>query len=256
MAPSAAAKLNEDEINAAATPDTSKSSQKGIRGILLGPPGAGKGTQAPRLKHYFGVCHLATGDLLRAEVSKDTPLGKEIKAVIDEGKLVSDELVLQMVSDNLDRPDCRNGFLLDGFPRTVPQAQKLDSLLEKRKDMLDTVIEFDIDDSLLVKRICGRWFHLSSGRSYHEEFKPPKTPGVDDVTGEPLVRRADDNPDTLRKRLQAYHTQTTPLISYYSSQNIVRKIDASTDQHKIFECIKNAFEEMKALRDSKRSSTL
>ena len=171
-------------------------------------------TQAPRLKHYFGVCHLATGDLLRAEVSKDTPLGKEIKAVIDEGKLVSDELVLQMVSDNLDRPDCRNGFLLDGFPRTVPQAQKvcnqyicykcyhnsyhsqhffrvrifilifsqLDSLLEKRKDMLDTVIEFDIDDSLLVKRICGRWFHLSSGRSYHEEFKPPKTPGVDDVS--------------------------------------------------------------------------
>jgi adenylate kinase len=195
-------------------------------------------------------------DLLRAEVSKGTPLGKEIKAVIDDGKLVSDELVIKMVSENLGRPDCRNGFLLDGFPRTVPQAQKFDALLEKRKQPLDAVIEFDIDNSLLLRRISGRWFHLSSGRSYHEEFYPPKTPGYDDITGDPLVRRADDNPETLNKRLQAYHSQTTPLIGYYSAQNIVRKVDASVDQSTIFNSIKNAFVEMKALRDAKRSSNL
>jgi adenylate kinase len=199
---------------------------------------------------------LATGDLLRAEVSKGTPLGKEIKAVIDDGKLVSDELVIKMVSENLGRPDCRNGFLLDGFPRTVPQAQKFDALLEKRKQPLDAVIEFDIDNSLLLRRISGRWFHLSSGRSYHEEFYPPKTPGYDDITGDPLVRRADDNPETQDKRLQAYHSQTTPLIGYYSAQNIVRKVDASVDQSTIFNSIKNAFVEMKALRDAKRSSNL
>lgn len=255
MAPLAEVKLTEPEITIE-VPKVSKSSQIGVRGVLLGPPGSGKGTQAPRLKDYFNVCHLATGDLLRAEVSKDTPLGHEIKAVIDDGKLVSDDLVLRMVSDNLDRPDCRNGFLLDGFPRTIPQAQKLDVLLEKRKTPLDAVIEFDIDDSFLVRRICGRWFHLSSGRSYHEEFNPPKNPGHDDATGEPLVRRADDNPETLSKRLQAYHSQTTPLVGYYSAQNLVRKIDASQDQGSIFESIKNAFEEMKAIRDVKLSSKI
>jgi len=256
MAPSVAAPKLEEPEKANEEPLISEKIRKGIRGVLIGPPGSGKGTQAPRLKHYFDVCHLATGDMLRAEVSKNTPLGKEIKAVIDDGKLVSDDLVLKMVSNSLDRPDCRNGFLLDGFPRTVPQAEKLDALLEKRKESLDAVIEFEIDDSLLVRRICGRWFHLSSGRSYHEEFKPPKTAGVDDITGEPLVRRADDNPETLNKRLQAYHTQTTPLIGYYSANNLVRKIDAAASTNVIFDKIKNAFEDMKALRDVKRSSNL
>lgn len=256
MAPSVAATQLKEENNNEESPKVAEFSRKGIRGILVGPPGSGKGTQAPRLKQHFGVCHLATGDLLRAEVSKDTPLGKEIKAVIDDGKLVSDDLVLQMVSDNLDRPDCLNGFLLDGFPRTVPQAEKLDSLLERRKEKLDAVIQFDIDDSVLLRRITGRWFHMPSGRSYHEEFRPSKLTGIDDITGEPLVRRADDNPETLNKRLQAYHTQTTPLISYYSSRNIVRKIDASASTNIIFDNIKNAFEDIKALRDAKRSSNL
>jgi len=256
MAPTVAPSKLDDKPNEIETSSASESNRKGIRGVLLGPPGSGKGTQAARLKDYFSVCHLATGDLLRAEVGRGTQLGKEIKAVIDNGKLVSDELALKMVAENLDRPDCINGFLLDGFPRTVPQAQKLDDLLEKRGQPLDAVIEFDIDDSLLVRRICGRWFHLQSGRSYHEEFKPPKTPGVDDVTGEPLVRRADDNPETLKTRLKAYHAQTSPLIGYYSAQNIVRKIDASVDQSSIFTSIKNAFEDMRALRDAKRSAKL
>ena len=154
---------------------------EGIRAVLLGPPGAGKGTQSARMKSFFNVCHLATGDLLRAEVQKDTPLGKEIKEKIDAGKLVEDELVLRMVSDNLDSSACANGFLLDGFPRTVTQARKLDELLVKRNEPLDAVVEFKIDDGLLVRRICGRWFHLASGRSYHEEFHPPKVAGVDDV---------------------------------------------------------------------------
>jgi len=256
MAPSAAApKMNEPE-KVSEEPIISEKIRKGIRGVLIGPPGSGKGTQAPRLKHYFDVCHLATGDMLRAEVSKNTPLGKEIKAVIDDGKLVSDDLVLKMVSNSLDRPDCRNGFLLDGFPRTVPQAEKFDSFLEQRNQQLDAVIQLDIDDTLLVRRISGRWFHLPSGRSYHEEFRRPKVPGIDDITGEPLVRRADDNPETLNKRLQAYHTQTTPLIGYYSANNLVRKIDAAASTNVIFDNIKNAFEDMKALRDAKRSSNL
>ena len=134
------------------------------------------------MKEYC-VCHLATGDLLRAEVAKATPLGKEIKTEIDAGRLVNDELVLRMVSDNLDKAECKNGFLLDGFPRTTVQAEKLEVMLEKRQEPLDCVIEFNIDDGLLFRRICGRWFHLKSGRSYHEEFYPPKVPGKDDITG-------------------------------------------------------------------------
>jgi len=156
--------------------------QRGIRAVLLGPPGSGKGTQSPKLMKEYCVCHLATGDLLRAEVARQTPLGKEIKTEIDAGRLVNDELVLRMVSDNLDRPECKNGFLLDGFPRTNVQAVKLEELLEKRQEPLDAVIEFHIDDGLLFRRICGRWFHLTSGRSYHEEFYPPKVPGKDDVS--------------------------------------------------------------------------
>lgn len=215
--------------------------ERGIRAVLLGPPGAGKGTQSGRMKSFFSVCHLATGDLLRAEVQRHTPLGKEIKEKIDAGKLVDDELVLRMVSDKLDSPACQNGFLLDGFPRTVGQAAKLDKLLKKRNEPLDAVVEFKIDDSLLVRRICGRWFHLASGRSYHEEFHPPKVAGVDDLTGEPLIRRADDNPETLKKRLEAYHAQTFPLVGYYTTRNLHRQIDASLDSNTVFANIKNIF---------------
>jgi len=214
----------------------------GIRAVLLGPPGSGKGTQSPRLKEQYSVCHLATGDLLRAEIGSGSGLGQEIKTVIDQGKLVSDELVLRMVADNLDKPACKNGFLLDGFPRTIGQAEKLDVMLEKRKEPLDAVVEFAIDDSLLVRRICGRWFHLASGRSYHEEFHPPRVPGKDDVTGEVLVKRNDDNAEVLKKRLEQYHNLTSPLVEYYRAKNLHSKVDASQSANAVFADIQKIFQ--------------
>jgi len=228
----------------------------GIRAVLLGPPGAGKGTQSPRLKDHYAVCHLATGDLLRAEIGSGSILGTEIKSVIDQGKLVGDELVLRMVAENLDKPDCKNGFLLDGFPRTILQAEKLDEMLEERGQPLDAVVEFKIKDEELVRRMCGRWFHLASGRSYHEQFHPPRVPGKDDITGEPLVRRSDDRKlEVVKTRLEQYHSLTQPLAQYYQNLNIHCSVDASLPANSVFANLLEIFRGIKKFQENLASSS-
>ena len=225
---------------------------KGINAVLLGPPGSGKGTQAPLFKERYCVCHLSTGDMLRAEITSGSPIGTEIQKIMDEGKLVSDELVVNMIDRNLDKPECKRGFLLDGFPRSVPQAQKLDDMLKKRQTKLDAVIEFGIDDNLLIKRITGRLIHTASGRSYHEEFAPPKVPMKDDITGEPLVKRSDDNAEALKKRLATYHTQTQPLVDYYALQGIHYYVNAAQSSKNVFKDIDRIF--MKTVKQEEKKS--
>ncbi|NNF97227.1 MAG: adenylate kinase [Halobacteria archaeon] len=184
-----------------------------MRIILLGGPGAGKGTQANYIKDKYDIPQISTGDMLRAAVKAGTPLGLEAKKVMDAGGLVSDEIILGLVKERITEADCKNGFLFDGFPRTIPQA---DSLKENGVE-IDAVVEIDVDDSEIVKRMSGRRAHLASGRTYHVIYNPPKVEGKDDETGEDLVQRDDDHEDTVRKRLEVYHEQTEPLIEYYSA---------------------------------------
>jgi adenylate kinase len=222
-----------------------QNTQKGINAILLGPPGAGKGTQAQKLIDRYNVCQLSTGDMLREAITKGTELGLQAKSIVASGGLVSDDLVVNLIRENLDKPECLKGFLLDGFPRTIGQAEKLDHLLEERKQNLDAVVEFKIDDSILVRRITGRLIHKASGRSYHEEFHPPKVEMTDDVTGEPLERRPDDNVDALKKRLEAYHRQTSPLAEYYAKKGLHQAIDAALPSSEVTSRLVSIFDRLK-----------
>ncbi|ALS97856.1 adenylate kinase [Lacimicrobium alkaliphilum] len=185
-----------------------------MRIILLGAPGAGKGTQAQFLMGKFGIPQISTGDMLRAAIKAGTELGLEAKKIMDEGKLVSDELIIGLVKERIAQPDCENGFLLDGFPRTIPQADAM----QEQGIKVDHVIEFDVADDVIVSRMAGRRVHPASGRVYHIEHNPPKVEGKDDITGEDLVVRPDDQEDTVRKRLAIYHEQTKPLVDYYRQQ--------------------------------------
>lgn len=182
-----------------------------MRLILLGAPGAGKGTQAQFITEAFGIPQISTGDMLRAAVKAQTELGKQAKEVMDAGGLVSDEIIIGLVKERIAQPDCREGFLFDGFPRTIPQAQ---AMVDAGVN-IDHVVEIDVDDEEIVKRMSGRRVHPDSGRVYHVEHNPPKTPGQDDVTGEPLVQRDDDREETVRKRLEVYQSQTRPLVNFY-----------------------------------------
>lgn len=185
-----------------------------MRIILLGAPGAGKGTQAQFIMEKFAIPQISTGDMLRAAIKAGTELGKQAKAVIDAGQLVSDDIILGLIKERIAQDDCEKGFLLDGFPRTIPQA---DGLKAMGVDV-DYVIEFDVADDVIVERMAGRRAHLASGRTYHVVYNPPKQEGIDDITGEPLVVRDDDKEETVRARLGVYHDQTAPLIQYYQAE--------------------------------------
>ena len=184
-----------------------------MRIILLGSPGSGKGTQAQFITQKYAIVQISTGDMLRAAVREVTPMGVAAKQVMDAGGLVSDDIILGLIKERIAQADCANGFLLDGFPRTIAQAEGLSAMGVK----IDTVIEINVADEEIIKRMAGRRVHLASGRTYHIEFNPPKQPGIDDITGESLIQRDDDKEETVRTRLNVYHEQTKPLVDYYSA---------------------------------------
>lgn len=184
-----------------------------MRLILLGPPGAGKGTQANYIKEKFGIPQISTGDMLRAAVKAGTPLGVEAKKIMDAGGLVRDDIIIGLVKDRLQQDDCKAGYMFDGFPRTIPQADAM----KEAGVAIDFVLEIDVPDQDIIARMSGRRVHMASGRTYHVKFNPPKVEGKDDVTGEALIQRDDDKEETVMKRLEVYHSQTEPLVAYYSA---------------------------------------
>ena len=198
-----------------------------MRIMLLGPPGGGKGTQAKYIEDKWSIPQISTGDMLRENVKNNTDLGLEAKNYMEKGELVPDQVILDMMENRLQKNDCESGYILDGFPRTIPQAEGLTSLLDNINQQLDIVILLNLDDEIIVKRMSGRRVHPESGRVYHVEYNPPKIENKDDVTGEDLIIRQDDQESTVRNRLKVYEKQTSPLIEYYNNLNILNSIEAN-----------------------------
>ncbi|KAG8345895.1 putative adenylate kinase [Trypanosoma vivax] len=191
--------------------------------IFMGPPGCGKGTQSPFIAERYNICHLSTGDMLRKAILENTQFGKQAKVIIDAGNLVSDEVIFGIVKESIAQPQCKNGYLLDGYPRTQRQAL----LMEEAGEKVDKVIHFDAPDDVIIARTSGRWIHPASGRTYHEIFSPPNVPQRDDITNEPLIQRPDDKEEVVRKRLDGYRKMTQPLIGFYESRNVLVHVDST-----------------------------
>ena len=203
--------------------------------ILLGPPGAGKGTQAQRLQQDRGMVQLSTGDMLRAAVASGSELGKQAKGIMERGELVPDELIVGLIKDRIAQPDCAKGFILDGFPRTEAQAKALDKMLTEQAKKLDRVVEMEVDEKALTERIVGRFSCAKCGAGYHDKFKRPKADGVCDVCGgKEFTRRKDDNAETMKTRMAAYRAQTEPLLPYYSARGVLRKVDGMAAMDEVY----------------------
>ena len=207
--------------------------------IMLGAPGAGKGTQAKMIAEKFNIPHISTGDIFRANIKNGTELGKKAKEFMDKGQLVPDELTVEILLDRVAADDCKNGYVLDGFPRTIPQADVLDKELTKLGDKVDFAINVDVPDENIVRRMSGRRACLKCGATYHIEHIPPKQDGICDKCGSELVQRDDDKPETVQKRLSVYHEQTQPLIDYYNKKNILKSVDGTKDMQEVFSDIVN-----------------
>ena len=197
--------------------------------VMLGAPGAGKGTQAKRMAEKYGIPHISTGDILRSNISRETELGKKAKGFIDAGALVPDELVIQLVADRLEEDDAKAGFIFDGFPRTIPQAESLDRMLQEKGRKIEYAVNIDVPDAVIVDRMSGRRFCAECGASYHTEYLKPKAEGVCDKCSGTLALRKDDEPETVLKRLAVYHEQTEPLIAYYRKNEVLREVDGTKE---------------------------
>ena len=205
--------------------------------IMLGAPGAGKGTQAKQIADKYSIPHISTGDIFRANIKNGTELGKKAKQYMDQGALVPDELTCDLVMDRIQQDDCKNGFVLDGFPRTIPQAEALDAALGKINEKMDYAIDVDVPDENIIHRMGGRRACVGCGATYHLEYAPTKVEGICDVCGKELILRDDDKPETVQKRLNVYHEQTQPLIDYYTKQSILRTVDGTQDMNDVFAAI-------------------
>ena len=205
--------------------------------IMLGAPGAGKGTQAKKIAEKYQIPHISTGDIFRANIKNGTELGKKAKTYMDQGLLVPDELTLELIMDRFQNPDCANGYVLDGFPRTIPQAEALTAALEKNGETIDYAINVEVPDENIVTRMSGRRACTGRGATYHIKYNPPKTEDVCDTCGEKLILRDDDKPETVQKRLGVYHDQTQPLIDYYGKAGVLKEVDGTVDMEDVFQAI-------------------